>query len=181
MEVVRAVIGYLGECMSSMTEDRLGSEKTSEMGRDWQTEDWNNELIATKSESVPEVIASWVGIALPKRVTVIQDLDPSTVFVLEVCKVIPPEWIGLLAVLGVVFLIVLGLWGLRLTWRVLRRFARAHSRRATPVPSVPNSARRPHPPVSAEVAAVLAAIAANNSSLTIRPEDRIVQHRRRRQ
>ena len=146
----------------------------------WKSEEYSGGLIEYHNGSSYERLADWMGLSLPKRVSVIQDLDPSTVFALEVCKVIPPELIGLLAVLGFVLLILLGLWGLKFAWRLVVRATRTRSRRATPVPTAPSSARMVQPVVSAEVAAVLAAIAANNSALATRPDDRVVSHRRRR-
>ena len=97
-------------------------EWISNTSPEWKSEDKYDS--GDVKESMTERVASWMGIALPKRVTLVQDLDSSTVFVLELCKIVPPEWLGLLAVLGIVFLLVLGFWGLRLTWRLATRCAR---------------------------------------------------------
>ena len=107
----------------------------SKTSPEWKSEDKYDS--GDVKESMPERVASWMGMTLPKRVTIVQDLDSSTVFVLELCKIIPPEWIGLLAALGIAFLIVLGFWGLRLVWKLATRCSRARSRRVTPVSSVP--------------------------------------------
>ena len=180
MEIVKRVAELFKDRTSSSSSDDLPSEWLSDTSSDWKTEAWFGNSIKNPSETVYETIAGWIGLALPRRVTIIQDLDPSTVFALEVCKVVPPEWIGVLAILGLLFLMVLGVYGLRVAWRLLTCFARARSRRAMPVSSAPHSARRQQPSVSAEVAAVLAAINANNSTLATRTEERVSVHRRRR-
>ena len=180
MEVVRWITDYLRSKTPSATQDGVFGERIVGDLPEWKSGEYSSGMIESHSESLHERLAGWVGLSLPKRVSVIQDLDPSTVFALEVCKVIPPELVGLLAILGIVFLISLGLWGLKFVWKLVLRVTRARSRRATPVPSAPNSARPIPPVVSAEVAAVLAAIAANNSALVTRSDDRVVQHRRRR-
>ena len=141
MEVVRWIAEYLRFKTSSVTQDGVFGGRTVDDLPKWKSEEYSGGLIEYHNGSSYERLADWMGLSLPKRVSVIQDLDPSTVFALEVCKVIPPELIGLLAVLGFVFLISLGLWGLKFVWKLVLRVTRARSRRATPVPTAPSSAR----------------------------------------
>ena len=92
---MRNLVGFFGMRMPSFPEDKTDNEWISRVSPGWKTENWNESYAVVGTESVSEKIAGWIGLTLPKRVTVIQDLDPSTVFVLEVCKFIRSrvDWI----------------------------------------------------------------------------------------
>ena len=147
----------------------------------WTSEAKDTSKPMLSTESLSESLASWFGVVLPKRVSVVQDLDDTTIFALEVFKVIPPSWIAILTVLGVVFLLYLGVVILKFVVTHALRRLKPRSRRQSPIHSTPHSARGNAPQLSAEVAAVLATLAANNSSVVAsRAENSLAVQRERR-
>ena len=147
----------------------------------WKSEATDTTRFVLSTENLSESLASWFGVVLPKRVSVVQDLDDTTIFALEVFKVIPPGWIAILAALGVTFLLYLGVVILRFVVTQALRRLKPRSRRPSPIHSTPHSARGSAPQLSAEVAAVLATLAANNSGVVAsRAEDSLAVPRERR-
>ena len=183
MEMFRAIRDYaLGVETYPVYEGQRGEEFWFETKSTWQPDAFDPTRTTSFTEGLSESIASWIGIALPKRVSVIHDLDSTTVFALEVFKIVPPSCIAILAVLGVIFLICLGMTILKFVWTQFTRRLRPRSRLSTPTSSAPPSVRGRTSRVSAEVAAVLATVAANNSgdALARYPEGSVEVSRRRR-
>ena len=109
MEMLRAFRSYFFGVDSYPVYEGVPREELWAEPKPWWTSeatDTSKPMLST--ESLSESLASWFGVVLPKRVSVVQDLDDTTIFALEIFKVIPPSWIAILAVLGVIFLLYLG-------------------------------------------------------------------------
>ena len=161
----------------SLAEPRLSSRSTTPAPATAFPEEFVPSLPPNLTERTIDYVAGWLGISLPRAVTIVTGLPAATVFLLRLTETVPAEFVLFLCLSGLVAWAAIFLVVCTIPFAlVVRALVRWHRHRRTPITVVTFAPDHVTIPDADDMAPSMPGQLLHSSSLPLPTETPILQH-----